>query len=653
MSAAKAAVEVWRAGRAPVPLTPGQKRPNGTEWQRRTYADEAEVNRHFSDDSGLGLRLGDGLADVDLDDEIARRAARMLLPPTSTRSGREGSPASHWWYRLAEGSEHYVKHCGPDGSALVEVRAKPGHQTAIPPTVHPSGEEYRWEGEGRPWDAEEVPAADVLAGAASLALVAVLAPVWPTKGSRHGAYLALSGALLSGPDPAAMKDVTERVVRALARLSGDEEGGDARVGEAVPSTLRRLGQGGETTGWTTLAGLLATEEPEAVVKAAQKAADNLRDALGVSLWEVEIVSDDGPPPCDVHTSYPSSQCLTCERRRLWVREEGRRLHEESTSLMPPVADLLQTGSVVLDAPTEPVSIWGRGSSALQTEGEALMLVGPSGVGKTTLAQQYALRRMGARTTDLLGLPISEGAGKVLYLAMDRPQQAVRSLRRMVTEEDRDRLTDRLVIWSGPPPVDLTVHRDALGEMCLDAGADTVIVDSLKDVGGTVVDDEGGTGWNSARQRALVAGVAVLELHHNRKGEMSGLADVYGSAWLTNGAGSVLAVKGSPGDPIVRLAHLKQPADEVGPLRVVHNHLTGSSAIWDEGDVVVMAADSGPEGITAKQAARGLSERAEAEPDGNAVEKARRRLNRAVREGDLIKVKGEQTKGEPDRWVVPS
>lgn len=290
MTPADAAVEIFRAGRAPVPLVPGEKRPSESGWPHRTYDDADEVSAQFSNGSGLGLRLGGGLADVDLDDEVARRVAPLLLPPTSTRSGRESSPASHWWYRLAEGSEHYVKHCGPNGSSVVEVRATPGHQTAIPPTVHPSGEEYRWEGEVRPWDAEEVPADDVLAGAAAVALVAVLAPVWPGEGSRHDAYLALSGALLSGADPSAMKDVTERVVRALARETRDGDGAEARVSQAVPSTMRRLGHGGETTGWTTLRGLLDAPDPEAVVKAARGAAEHLREALGVSPWEVEIVS---------------------------------------------------------------------------------------------------------------------------------------------------------------------------------------------------------------------------------------------------------------------------------------------------------------------------------------------------------------------------
>ncbi|MBA2639501.1 MAG: AAA family ATPase, partial [Nocardioidaceae bacterium] len=192
----------------------------------------------------------------------------------------------------------------------------------------------------------------------------------------------------------------------------------------------------------------------------------------------------------------------------------------------------------------------------------LMLLGRAGSGKTTLAQQWAMGRCGLPGfSTLLGLPVPPGERRTLYLAMDRPRQAVRSIRRMVTSEMREGANERLTFWPGPPPVDLTRNPDALGEMCATADADSVVVDSLKDAG-SVVDDEGGTGWNAARQRALVAGIAVLELHHPRKsdGDTPTLETAYGSTWLTAGAGSVLAITGKPGDALVRVDHLEQPAE---------------------------------------------------------------------------------------------
>ena len=288
-----AAVETYRQGRTPLPLVPGAKRPALDHWQQLVYRDESAVVREFGAmivGAGLGVVLGDGLADVDLDTATARRAARHLLPDTPMRSGRESAPASHWWYHLADGAEHYVKHTGPDGSAVVEVRADARHQTAIPPTVHPSGEPYRWE--GRPWDTAELPAADVLAGAASVALVAVLADAWPGEGSRHDACLSFVGGLLRGCEGVpGMVTAAERIVSALATLTGDHDGARARVAEAVPTTVRRLRAGENVTGWTRLGELLPGEDAAAVVRAAQSAADHLRAALGV---RVEYDTEGGP-----------------------------------------------------------------------------------------------------------------------------------------------------------------------------------------------------------------------------------------------------------------------------------------------------------------------------------------------------------------------
>ena len=99
---------------------------------------------------GLGVRLGDGLADVDLDDPVAREVAPWLLPPPLAISGRAPSPRSHWWYRLDADSGGQAKcgtHVRGDGATLIELRADRLHQTAVLPTVHPSGETVYWRGE--------------------------------------------------------------------------------------------------------------------------------------------------------------------------------------------------------------------------------------------------------------------------------------------------------------------------------------------------------------------------------------------------------------------------------------------------------------------------------------------------------------------------
>jgi replicative DNA helicase len=102
----------------------------------------------------------------------------------------------------------------------------------------------------------------------------------------------------------------------------------------------------------------------------------------------------------------------------------------------------------LDAPSIVESVWGSGHESLWAKGEPFLLCGPDGVGKTTIAQQLALALAGIVDPSLLGLPVAT-VERVLYIAADRPAQAFRSMRRMVTEDNREPLKDRLLIWRGP------------------------------------------------------------------------------------------------------------------------------------------------------------------------------------------------------------
>jgi len=45
------------------------------------------------------------------------------------------------------------------------------------------------------------------------------------------------------------------------------------------------------------------------------------------------------------------------------------------------------GSLILDTPRNPTPVWGAGNQVLWSSGEPMMIVGPSGVGKTTLGTQ--------------------------------------------------------------------------------------------------------------------------------------------------------------------------------------------------------------------------------------------------------------------------
>lgn len=310
--------------------------------------------------------------------------------------------------------------------------------------------------------------------------------------------------------------------------------------------------------------------------------------------------------------------------------------EIATAIAPESRSRKLTGDAfVLGAPSQVPAVWGAGDEVIWARGESLEMVGPDGVGKSTLAQQLLLGRCGLRTS-LLGLPVVEAAGVVVYLAMDRPPQAARSLRRMVAESDADCLRERLAVWRGPTPVDVVKEPHALADWIENEfpGASDVFIDSLKDLAPRLSEDEVGSAVNSARQELLVRGIEVVEIHHQRKeqrayGKPKALADVYGSRWLTAGAGSVILLWGEAGDLVVELMHLKQPAEEVGPFKVIHDHRRGLSTVHEQADLEVLLGES-EHGLTVKDGARLLFEAPE--PKANEIEKTRRKLERLVETG---------------------
>lgn len=313
--------------------------------------------------------------------------------------------------------------------------------------------------------------------------------------------------------------------------------------------------------------------------------------------------------------------------------------------------LILGGAFILDAPDHVPSVWGRGDQVLWAEGEALILAGSPGVGKTTLGGQLVRGRIVGG--EVLGLPVEPTATRVLYLAMDRPRQIARALRRTLGDLPRDLLNERLRVWQGPPVADIAKHPDTLKGYADLAGADTIVLDSLKDAAIGLTEDEVGAGYNRARQICIAAGIEVLELHHLVKrgangGRPTTLADLYGSTWLTSGAGSVVLLAGDAGDPIVEMLHLKTPAAEVGPWRVIHDHDAGTSNIWHSTDLVMMAKVKGAAGLTAKAAAIALF--SAEKPTPAQVEKARRKLDALARGGHLAFIEGDRASARAAVWT---
>jgi replicative DNA helicase len=326
--------------------------------------------------------------------------------------------------------------------------------------------------------------------------------------------------------------------------------------------------------------------------------------------------------------------------------------------------MISAGTWLFDHPDTVDALWGTGDDVLWARGETLLIAGPSGVGKTTIGQQLALARLGLAKPDLLNLPI-EPAERGLYLAMDRPAQARRSLRRMLSEADRPRVEQALTVWKGPPPQQVIANPRVLLELAHRAGlrpGDFVVVDSVKDVAIGIAKDDVGSAVNMALQELLAADIDVLALHHIRKAdhasagkEPATIDELYGSSHIVNGAGSVISIWGAPGDPIVSFKHMKQPASPLGPWRLIHDPDHGRTRIWHEVDLLQLVRGTGTAGLTAQAAAHTLYAVVDGKPTQSQQEKARRRLEKYVTDGLIVRhggSRGRSTDGsDPARYYL--
>jgi replicative DNA helicase len=318
---------------------------------------------------------------------------------------------------------------------------------------------------------------------------------------------------------------------------------------------------------------------------------------------------------------------------LSVDELETEVADEQSADKPAPVRLKSGATFVLDDPVDLEPIWGVGEEVLWSSGEPLWIVGPTGTGKTTVAVQMVAGRLGI-ISELLGLPITAIDRPLLYLAMDRPRQIRRAMRRAFDEHHRQLLDELLIVREGPLPLDIGRAPEVLVELAQSVGAGAVILDSAKDAAVKIIDDEVGGNVNRALQFLVAAEIDAAVLHHQRKGQGGAkpttLEDVYGSTWLTAGAGSVVLLWGAAGDPLVELSHLKQPASEVGPLTLEHDHLLGRTTVYRGAADPMVALRNSSSGLTPVEYARLLFERVE--PTDNQRKKAQRQLDRLVRDG---------------------
>lgn len=112
---------------------------------------------------------------------------------------------------------------------------------------------------------------------------------------------------------------------------------------------------------------------------------------------------------------------------------------------------------------------------------------------------------------------------------------------------------------------------------------------------------------------------------------------------------MVLLSGEPGDPIVSFRHLKQPADEVGPWRLLHDPAAGLLTVEHAVDLVALVRASGVDGLTARGAAQAITEKSN--PSRADVEKARRKLDAIDM---LVRVEGSRGGGDtrnPAAWFL--
>lgn len=287
-------------------------------------------------------------------------------------------------------------------------------------------------------------------------------------------------------------------------------------------------------------------------------------------------------------AQPSDEQLIEERYR-WRRadEKARERLEAERAERTRLLSVVEPGGSAFDLPDDPV-IWGRSEAPIAVEGQAWMICGPDGAGKTTDGTNYAKARIGL-IGEVWGLPVAPlpEDRTVWYFAMDRPVQAKRALARGLDPEAHRAVLDERLLWqSGPPRLSLATEpgRDWLMAVVEEHRVGLVVFDSRKDLGPT---ENGDHVFEVAVtvQTLVAAGVDVLILHHphqSRRNGPPGLEDVKGVRDVFSGLGSVVFLDAKPGAALVEAHHVKPVYEKFEPFVLQREHATGQA--WPVGFV---------------------------------------------------------------------
>jgi putative DNA primase/helicase len=117
---------------------------------------ETQVEQYFSGPVNVGVVVGNGLVDVDLDCPEALDLSDKYLSLTNSVFGRASKPRSHREYQYDGVAPTRTFRDPITGDMIVELRGdmkdgRPGAQTVFPPSIHvKSGERIAWAEDGEP-----------------------------------------------------------------------------------------------------------------------------------------------------------------------------------------------------------------------------------------------------------------------------------------------------------------------------------------------------------------------------------------------------------------------------------------------------------------------------------------------------------------------
>lgn len=190
-----------------VRCVPGEKKPvKGWDPRANTLEQSTMVIKEVEfTKENFGIHLTGPWMDVDVDsdNQLLFDALDTFLPDTPHVWGRKSKPRSHRLYMSSDGDFDpsgitFLQKLKRIPEANVEIRGGPisrAEYSLLPGSVHPSGENYTWEHNGRARSSPaQIPRRRIIDGVRKAAAATVLAPLF-TEGVRQELTMALSGFL--------------------------------------------------------------------------------------------------------------------------------------------------------------------------------------------------------------------------------------------------------------------------------------------------------------------------------------------------------------------------------------------------------------------------------------------------------------------------